>query len=137
MTREVKNFLLSVTPIDPTPLLGGFLPFPLDRLLRKRCLDYYEREIAVLRNEIVVIMNRAVWFKMELGKEASSIYSSLPSKNKFATNLAGDEVKISSTSIGSPLLDIPIPKAAAQMEHKDKDAVHCDRLKRFKAADST
>lgn len=30
VSKEVKDFLLTVTPLDPTPLFGGFLPLPLN-----------------------------------------------------------------------------------------------------------
>ena len=131
MTKEVRDFLLSVTPNDPSPLLGGFLPSPLERLLRKRCRDY-KKEIEVLRDEIVAIASRAVWYKISLEKEVATILSSsLPLDLKNQKMDIGD-VKKSSSNYEQELLDVS--KAAAQMELSDKDAVHCDRLKRFKAA---
>ena len=130
VAKEVKDFLLSITPADPIPLLGGFLPFPLDRLLRKRCIDY-KREIVLLRNEIVVIVSRAVWFKLALSKEITSAWAN-------GSILAKEKSDSSSGRLNSKVprgvIDIiPSLSVASPVGHSDKDAVHCDRLKRFKA----
>ena len=113
--REVRDFLLALSHLDPIPLLAGFLPSPLHHFLKKRCLEY-KRELESIRIEILVVVCGMMNFKLAISsRHATRIAENgAPKLNKI--NRIG-KLKAVNNLVGS----------------NDKDADHCDRLKRFRA----
>lgn len=131
VSKNVKDFLLALTSIDPIPLLGGFLPSSLERLLKKHCLEY-KREIELMRCETLAVINRLIWFKLSLANRITSVsvdaIKIIEQGDKKVKLNVNKKMKFNLKASG-----LVSGFSKDPMGHRsNKDATHCDRLKKFK-----
>ena len=126
--KDVKDLFLALSFQDPTPILAGFLPASIKRYLKKRSIEY-KSEIEIMRVKIVGIVSNMMDFGV------SNQVSCL-------RNIAADHIKVlfestnvsrEYSTIAASYLDVHVKEMIKNVEVLDKDARHCDRLKRFRA----